>query len=65
MVVDSSLGWSMVEGRDAIYRELIFKDFNEAFGFMTRVALKVKNSKMRSQKILLSFNFHFSPNEHN
>ena len=34
-------GWSMVEGRDAIYREFIFKDFNEAFGFMTRVALKV------------------------
>ena len=37
----------MVEGRDAIYRELIFKDFNEAFGFMTRVALKVKD-RLRS-----------------
>jgi len=35
-------GWSMVEGRDAIYRELIFKDFNEAFGFMARVALKAE-----------------------
>lgn len=29
----------MVEGRDAIYKEFLFKDFNEAFGFMTRVAL--------------------------
>ena len=30
----------MVEGRDAIYKEFLFKDFNQAFGFMTRVALK-------------------------
>ena len=33
-------GWSMVEGRDAIYREFIFHDFNEAFGFMTRIAIR-------------------------
>jgi len=32
-------GWSEVEGRDAIARALRFVDFNEAFGFMTRVAL--------------------------
>lgn len=32
-------GWSLVEGRDAIYKEFLFKNFNEAFGFMTRVAL--------------------------
>ncbi|XP_060067608.1 pterin-4-alpha-carbinolamine dehydratase-like [Ylistrum balloti] len=32
-------GWNEVEGRDAIYKEFLFKDFNEAFGFMTRVAL--------------------------
>ena len=33
-------GWTMVKERDAIYKEFLFKDFNEAFGFMTRVALK-------------------------
>lgn len=32
-------GWSEVEGRDAITRTFTFKDFNEAFGFMARVAL--------------------------
>uniref|UniRef100_T1D5J4 4a-hydroxytetrahydrobiopterin dehydratase n=1 Tax=Psorophora albipes TaxID=869069 RepID=T1D5J4_9DIPT len=32
-------GWTMVTGRDAIYKEYLFKNFNEAFGFMTRVAL--------------------------
>ena len=37
-----SSGWEMVEGRDAIKRSLQFKDFNEAFGFMARVALKAE-----------------------
>ena len=32
-------GWSEVEGRDAITRSFTFRDFNEAFGWMTRVAL--------------------------
>lgn len=31
--------WRAVEGRDALTRTLKFKDFNEAFGFMARVAL--------------------------
>ena len=31
--------WQPVEGRDAIARTFTFKDFNAAFGFMTRVAL--------------------------
>ncbi|RCH81279.1 putative pterin-4-alpha-carbinolamine dehydratase, partial [Rhizopus stolonifer] len=30
----------MVENRDAIIKKYAFQDFNEAFGFMTRVALK-------------------------
>ena len=32
-------GWREVAGRDAITRKFVFKDFNEAFGFMTRAAL--------------------------
>ena len=32
-------GWSEVKDRDAITRKFVFKDFNEAFGFMTRAAL--------------------------
>lgn len=31
--------WTAAEGRDAITRTFKFKDFNAAFGFMTRVAL--------------------------
>ncbi len=31
--------WREVQGRDAIARKFEFKNFNEAFGFMTRVAL--------------------------
>jgi 4a-hydroxytetrahydrobiopterin dehydratase len=31
--------WQTVAGRDAIRRGFVFKDFNEAFGFMARVAL--------------------------
>ncbi|KAK7578160.1 hypothetical protein V9T40_010365 [Parthenolecanium corni] len=31
--------WSLVDDRDAIKKEFIFKNFNEAFGFMSRVAL--------------------------
>ena len=33
------MGWNEVKGRDAIAKTFVFKDFNEAFGFMTRVAL--------------------------
>ena len=32
-------GWSEVSGRDAIQRSFKFADFNQAWGFMTRVAL--------------------------
>ena len=32
-------GWSEVAARDAITRKFVFRDFNEAFGFMTRAAL--------------------------
>jgi 4a-hydroxytetrahydrobiopterin dehydratase len=32
-------GWSEAPGRDAITKKFVFKDFNAAFGFMTRAAL--------------------------
>lgn len=32
-------GWTLAAGRDAITRTFTFRDFGEAFGFMTRVAL--------------------------
>jgi 4a-hydroxytetrahydrobiopterin dehydratase len=32
-------GWSELMERDAIFRKFTFRDFNEAFGFMTRAAL--------------------------
>ncbi|XP_053319491.1 pterin-4-alpha-carbinolamine dehydratase 2 [Spea bombifrons] len=37
-----SLGWTEIPERDAIYKEYIFKNFNQAFGFMTRVALQAE-----------------------
>jgi 4a-hydroxytetrahydrobiopterin dehydratase len=33
------VGWSETPGREAIAKTFTFKNFNEAFGFMTRVAL--------------------------
>uniref|UniRef100_A0A8C1S219 4a-hydroxytetrahydrobiopterin dehydratase n=1 Tax=Cyprinus carpio TaxID=7962 RepID=A0A8C1S219_CYPCA len=35
-------GWMEVEDRDALYKELHFKTFNQAFGFMCRVALQAE-----------------------
>src|SRR6516162_3193457 len=32
-------GWTEVAGREAIAKSFVFRDFNEAFGFMSRVAL--------------------------
>lgn len=32
-------GWEMVEGRDAIRKVFQFKDFADAFGWMTRAAI--------------------------
>ena len=34
--------WETVDGRDAIRRRFRFKDFNEAWGFMSRVALQAE-----------------------
>ena len=35
-------GWELVEGREAIAKTFKFADFNEAFGFMSRAALKAE-----------------------
>lgn len=32
-------GWELVDGRDAIQQSFKFKTFNQAFGWMTRVAM--------------------------
>lgn len=32
-------GWAEVQGRDAIQKTFVFKNFIEAFGFMTRTAI--------------------------
>ncbi len=38
-----SKGWTMDEsGRDAIKKTFMFQDFNEAFGFMARVAIQAE-----------------------
>ena len=37
--VRENSGWKMAEGRPALQKSFKFSNFNEAFGFMTRVAL--------------------------
>ncbi|XP_046617253.1 pterin-4-alpha-carbinolamine dehydratase [Neodiprion virginianus] len=37
-----SNGWTVQDSRDAIYKEFLFKNFNQAFGFMSRVALQAE-----------------------
>jgi 4a-hydroxytetrahydrobiopterin dehydratase len=34
--------WQRGEGRDCITKTFVFKDFNAAFGFMTRVAIEAE-----------------------
>ena len=35
-------GWKEAAGRDAIAKEFRFADFNQAFAFMTQIALKAE-----------------------
>lgn len=35
-------GWAQTEGKDAIHKSYRFADFNEAWGFMSRVAIKAE-----------------------
>jgi len=38
-------GWAETAGREAIGRTFTFKDFNEAFGFMSRAALVAEKNE--------------------
>jgi 4a-hydroxytetrahydrobiopterin dehydratase len=40
--VDLLREWAALDGRDAIHRTFVFRDFNAAFGFMTRCALEAE-----------------------
>ncbi len=37
-------GWSNAEDRDAIQKTFTFKNFNQAFSFMTRVAMEAEKA---------------------
>lgn len=37
-------GWKKVRGRDALQKDFKFADFNQAWGFMTRVALAAEKA---------------------
>ncbi|MEL6360663.1 MAG: 4a-hydroxytetrahydrobiopterin dehydratase [Pseudomonadota bacterium] len=37
-------GWEAVSGRDAVQKSFKFADFNEAWGFMSRVALAAEKA---------------------
>lgn len=41
-ILEKLSGWEMVKDRDAIFKSFAFQDFNTAFGFMSRVALKAE-----------------------
>ncbi len=41
--------WKEVPGRDAIQRSLQFADFNQAWGFMTKVALAAEKADHHPQ----------------
>ncbi|MDE1153487.1 MAG: 4a-hydroxytetrahydrobiopterin dehydratase [Micavibrio sp.] len=37
--IKKNTGWGVPKGRKAIAKKFVFKDFNAAFGFMTRIAM--------------------------
>ena len=41
--MDAPNGWAFEDGGKALVRSLKFKDFGEAFGFLTRVALHAES----------------------
>ncbi|KAJ2518855.1 hypothetical protein H4217_003062 [Coemansia sp. RSA 1939] len=41
-LLEGSSGWTLTSGRDAISKKFLFADFNQAFSFMTAVALRAE-----------------------
>lgn len=37
--LEKNIGWKKENERSALQKQFLFSDFNEAFGFMTRVAM--------------------------
>ncbi|XP_051158694.1 probable pterin-4-alpha-carbinolamine dehydratase [Leptopilina boulardi] len=35
-------GWTIQTEKDAIYKEFVFNNFNQAFGFMTQIAMQAE-----------------------
>lgn len=52
-----SSGWSLQDKRDAIEKTFQFADFNQAFGFMTRVALKADKMDHHPEWFNVSFKY--------
>ena len=42
--MDVPEGWTLEDGGEALFRTFKFKDFSEAFGFLTRVALHAEKA---------------------
>ena len=42
--MDAPDGWTLEDGSKALVRSFKFKDFSEAFGFLTRVALHAEKA---------------------
>jgi 4a-hydroxytetrahydrobiopterin dehydratase len=42
--MDAPEGWTLEDGGKALIRSFKFKDFNEAFGFLSRVALHAEKA---------------------
>ena len=40
-------GWDMVDGRDAITKRFTFRNFVDAFGWMTRAAIWARNTLVK------------------
>ena len=59
-------GWSLIEkgGRDYIRRELQFADFQEAFGFMSRVALYAEKKDHHPEWFNVYNNVHIELSTH-